>query len=92
MSLTRDCPSCQGVSRSSARTCEECGFDFVTGRPGRARRLKGGEVQPGVLGLAVGTIVHPVRTMDSMPLLMAPSDTAPAVSPASDLPKLAKDN
>jgi len=74
MSLTRDCPSCRGVSRSSARTCEECGFDFVTGRPGRARRLKGGEVQPGVLGLAVGTIVHPVRTMDSFFYFV--SDTA----------------
>jgi hypothetical protein len=65
MSLTRECPSCHRVNRASSRACEECGVDFVTGRPGRPARLKGGEPQMGVFALALGTIVHPVRTMDS---------------------------
>ncbi|HTF56547.1 MAG TPA: zinc ribbon domain-containing protein [Planctomycetota bacterium] len=65
MATGRECPACHRVNRPGARACEECGFDFITGRAPAPKRSRSGESQPGVFGLAVGTLVHPVRTMDA---------------------------
>lgn len=65
MGAGRECPSCHRVNLPTARTCEECAFDLINHRPGRQRRGGGVVAQPGVVGLAMGTIIHPVNTMDS---------------------------
>jgi hypothetical protein len=65
MGLERECPSCHRVNRPGSRSCDGCGFDFITGRPGRSRPDTEGKSHPGVVGLALGTIAHPVSTMDS---------------------------
>lgn len=65
MTLDRECPSCHRVNRPGARACDGCGFDFVTGRPGKNRRDASSVPLKGVFGLALGTVVHPVDTVDS---------------------------
>src|SRR5688572_16134390 len=64
MNLELECPSCHRVNRARARSCDECGVDLASGRSSRSRS-ESAETHPGVLGLALGTIIHPIRTMDS---------------------------
>ncbi|HZL73436.1 MAG TPA: hypothetical protein VFC86_13320 [Planctomycetota bacterium] len=65
MSPQLECPVCHLANRPGARACEECGWDFMLNRPGKARRGSDSSRDVGLYGLALGTVVSPVRTMDA---------------------------
>ena len=74
MAPERECPSCHRLNRPGARVCEGCGFNLVYNMPAMTKRGHSGDSQTGVFGLALGTIVHPIATMDAF--FFHVSDTA----------------